>query len=102
MTLAQSPVYEMPWRFARSVDKGYTTTAVTSPMARPRPAAIRPHSCGQTRIRQPARVTAIVLVCPACGADRLIPLTFPMHEREAGPEAVFVRPMAKCSGCGER
>jgi DNA-directed RNA polymerase subunit RPC12/RpoP len=43
-----------------------------------------------------------VLVCPACGADRLIPLTFPMHQREAGPEVVCLRPVAKCSGCGER
>jgi hypothetical protein len=43
-----------------------------------------------------------VLVCPACGADRLIPLTFSVYQREAGPEVVVVRPMAKCSGCGER
>jgi hypothetical protein len=43
-----------------------------------------------------------VLVCPGCGADRLIPLTFPIYRREAGPEVVVVRPVAKCSGCGER
>ena len=54
------------------------------------------------RVRQRDRVTAIVLVCPACGADRLIPLTFSVYQRETGPEVVVVRPMAKCSGCGER
>lgn len=42
------------------------------------------------------------LCCPNCGADRLIPLTFPMYRREAGPMVVLRRPMAKCSGCGER
>ena len=54
------------------------------------------------RGRSRVRVTAIVLVCPACGADRLIPLTFPVYQREAGPDVIVVRPMAKCSGCGER
>jgi hypothetical protein len=53
-------------------------------------------------VRPRVRVTAIVLVCPACGADRLIPLTFPIYQREAGPEVVLLRPMAKCSACGER
>lgn len=42
------------------------------------------------------------LVCPGCGADRLIPLTFPVYRRKAGPEVHLHRPMAKCSGCGER
>jgi hypothetical protein len=32
----------------------------------------------------------------------LIPLTFPVYRREAGPEVQYRRPMAKCSGCGER
>lgn len=54
------------------------------------------------RVRPRVRVTANVLICPACGADRLIPLTFPVYQPEAGPEVVWVRPMAKCSGCGER
>jgi hypothetical protein len=43
-----------------------------------------------------------VIECPKCGADRLIPLTFPVYQREQGREVVFRRPMAKCSGCGER
>jgi len=43
-----------------------------------------------------------MLCCPKCGADRLIPLTFPVYRREAGPEVVLRRPMAKCAGCGER
>jgi predicted RNA-binding Zn-ribbon protein involved in translation (DUF1610 family) len=47
-------------------------------------------------------VTGVVLVCPKCGADRLIPLTFPMYQRQAGVKVIFRRPMAKCSGCGER
>jgi DNA-directed RNA polymerase subunit RPC12/RpoP len=47
-------------------------------------------------------VTGVVLVCPRCGADRLIPLTFPVFQRQAGAEVIFRRPMAKCSGCGER
>ena len=42
------------------------------------------------------------LCCPSCGADRLIPLTFPIYRREAGPMVVFRRPVAKCAGCGER
>jgi hypothetical protein len=42
------------------------------------------------------------LHCTACGADRLIPLTFPVYRREAGPEVVVRRPVAKCAGCGER
>ena len=42
------------------------------------------------------------LRCPGCGADRLIPLTFPMYQRESGVEVQLRRPMAKCSGCGER
>jgi hypothetical protein len=42
------------------------------------------------------------LRCPGCGADRLIPLTFPVYQRESGVEVQLRRPMAKCSGCGER
>jgi DNA-directed RNA polymerase subunit RPC12/RpoP len=47
-------------------------------------------------------VTGSVIVCPACGADRLIPLTFAVYRRQTGPEAVLRRPLAKCSFCGER
>ena len=43
-----------------------------------------------------------MLCCPKCGADRLIPLTFPVYRREAGSELILRRPMAKCAGCGER
>jgi hypothetical protein len=43
-----------------------------------------------------------VILCRGCGADRLIPLTFPLYRREAGPEVTLRRPMAKCSVCGER
>ena len=42
------------------------------------------------------------LHCPGCGADRLIPLTFPVFRRESAQEVQLRRPMAKCSGCGER
>ncbi len=47
-------------------------------------------------------VTCNVIVCPACGADRLIPLTFAVFQRQTGPEVVLRRPLAKCSSCGER
>lgn len=47
-------------------------------------------------------VTGSVIVCPACGADRLIPLTFPIYQRRSGPEVVLRRPLAKCASCGER
>jgi hypothetical protein len=43
-----------------------------------------------------------LILCPACGADRLVPLNFPQFRPEAGPGAAFRRPIAKCSGCGER
>ncbi|MHB8538442.1 MAG: hypothetical protein ACYDCS_10580 [Candidatus Dormibacteria bacterium] len=43
-----------------------------------------------------------MILCPCCGADRLIPLTFPVYRREAGPEVVLRRPLAKCSACGQR
>jgi ribosomal protein S27AE len=43
-----------------------------------------------------------MILCPTCGADRLIPLTFPVYRREAGPEVRYRRPIAKCSRCGER
>ena len=42
-----------------------------------------------------------LIVCPACGADRLIPLTFGAvlgNDRIDPPR----RPAAKCADCGER
>jgi len=44
----------------------------------------------------------LLILCPACGADKLIPLTFPLYRRQGGPEVEFRRPFAKCSSCGER
>jgi hypothetical protein len=43
-----------------------------------------------------------LILCPACGDDRLIPLNFPQFEPDAGPDVAFRRPIAKCSTCGER
>jgi predicted metal-binding protein len=44
--------------------------------------------------------------CPACGADRLVPLTFQAARATAGdldrPEVVSMRPLAKCGECGGR
>jgi hypothetical protein len=42
------------------------------------------------------------ILCPACGADRVIPLTFPQDRPEADPDVAFRRPMGKCCACGER
>jgi hypothetical protein len=42
------------------------------------------------------------LCCPHCGADRLVPLTFPVYRPQAAPEVVYRRPVAKCAECGER
>jgi hypothetical protein len=78
------------------------TTAAYPPTTRRRSAARDRTLADRRKVRRRGTVTAIVLVCPACGADRLIPLTFSVYKREAGPEVVVVRPMAKCSGCGER
>jgi len=44
----------------------------------------------------------MLLRCPRCGADRLVPLTFAVYQREAGPQVVVRRPLAKCAACGER
>jgi hypothetical protein len=45
-------------------------------------------------------------MCPECGADRLVPLSFQvarLGERdEERPEVVAMRPAAKCAGCGAR
>ena|ERR1700686_2337619 len=92
----------MQWGFARPVAKKEQPPAVSPPTTRRRSVARDRTLADRRKVRQRGTVTAIVLVCPACGADRLIPLTFPVYQREAGPEVIVVRPMAKCSGCGER
>jgi hypothetical protein len=43
----------------------------------------------------------LVLMCPACGADCLLPLSCPEYRPDAGAEVVFRRPMATCSRCGQ-
>jgi len=45
-------------------------------------------------------MSSLVSLCPLCGSDRLIPLTFPQDEF-LGDE-VGDRPLAKCSICGHR
>jgi len=44
--------------------------------------------------------------CPACGAARLVPLTFQAARTEADdlerPDVVAMRPLAKCGACGAR
>ena len=42
----------------------------------------------------------LVLVCPSCRADCLVPVTVSVYRREAGPEVFFRRPLARCRGCG--
>ena len=44
----------------------------------------------------------MLLRCPKCQADRLVPLTFAVYQREAGSRVVLRRPLAKCAACGER
>jgi hypothetical protein len=45
-------------------------------------------------------------LCPECGTDRLVPLTFQAARTTAGdlerPDVVTMRPIAKCGGCGAR
>jgi hypothetical protein len=43
-----------------------------------------------------------LILCPACGADRLIPLSFPQLRAQAGPATAFRHPIAKCCACGTR
>jgi DNA-directed RNA polymerase subunit RPC12/RpoP len=42
-----------------------------------------------------------LLICPACGSDRLIPLTFGTVLADDRPD-LERRPVAKCADCGER
>jgi hypothetical protein len=94
----------MQYRFARAAEEEVVDTGAPSDQQwRDSARQASDGSLANRRMVRPrVRVTAIVLVCPSCGADRLIPLTFPIYQREAGPEMVLVRPMAKCSGCGQR
>jgi hypothetical protein len=92
----------MQYRFARAAEEGDKCAPSDHHSLDSARQASDGSLANRRRVRPRVRVTAIVLVCPACGADRLIPLTFPVYQREAGPEVVLVRPMAKCSGCGER
>ena len=63
-------------------------------------------SVANIRKRRRRGIIATAMVCPGGGADRLIPLSFPVYRREAGdqmhPEVRMVRPMAKCCDCGKR
>jgi hypothetical protein len=43
----------------------------------------------------------VVLLCPACRDDRVVPLTFPAVLGEIMVEMPD-RPIAKCVGCGHR
>jgi len=47
-------------------------------------------------------VSPVVLRCPACRSDVLVPLTFAVYQRPAGSEVNLRRPLAKCAGCGAR
>jgi hypothetical protein len=42
------------------------------------------------------------MLCPLCGSDRLIALSFPDEAEETLDEAGERRPLAKCVVCGER
>jgi|HubBroStandDraft_4_1064222.scaffolds.fasta_scaffold81699_2 hypothetical protein len=43
----------------------------------------------------------MVVRCPKCGSDRLIPLTFGAVLRTEDVD-LRARPVAKCAACGER
>jgi hypothetical protein len=44
-----------------------------------------------------------LVLCPRCGTDRLIPLTFSGLRPDADSQADLPeRPLMKCVGCGER
>ncbi len=45
------------------------------------------------KVRLPANMRGVSVECPECGAARLIPLTFPVYQRRAGPEVVYRRPV---------
>ncbi len=37
-------------------------------------------------------VSPVVLSCPACRSDLIVPLSFPEYQRPAGPEVICVAP----------
>jgi hypothetical protein len=46
-----------------------------------------------------------LILCPACGSDRLIPLSFGppwRNDRFLGQPEADLRPVIKCIRCGER
>jgi DNA-directed RNA polymerase subunit RPC12/RpoP len=47
-------------------------------------------------------VSRVVLSCPACRSNLIVPLSLPEYRRPAGPEVNLRRPVAKCSRCGAR
>jgi hypothetical protein len=69
-------------------------------------------TCGHRALRPRLSVTGagwndspVVIRCPHCGSDRLIPLTFSPYRREdrhQGRSDEPVRRVAKCVSCGER
>jgi hypothetical protein len=47
-------------------------------------------------------VSPVVLFCPACRSDLIVPLSFPVYQRPAGHEVHLRRPVAQCLRCGVR
>jgi hypothetical protein len=47
-------------------------------------------------------VSPVVLTCPACRSELVVPLSFPEYRRPAGPEVNLRRPVASCLRCGAR
>jgi hypothetical protein len=47
-------------------------------------------------------VSPVVLSCPACRSDLIVPLSFPEYQRPAGPEVYLRRPVGQCLRCGAR
>jgi DNA-directed RNA polymerase subunit RPC12/RpoP len=41
-----------------------------------------------------------MILCPTCGSDRLIPLSF--AQEQSVPGAGEKRPLVKCATCGQR
>jgi predicted RNA-binding Zn-ribbon protein involved in translation (DUF1610 family) len=60
---------------------------------------------GPTNRRLRGTLPGVLVVCPKCGADRRIPLTFGGYRRKdryLGQADRPERPVAKCPACGER
>lgn len=58
-------------------------------------------ACGHTSPRLARHDSRVDLVCPGCGSDRVILLTFPPVFGEVSTETPE-RPVAKCAVCGYR